>query len=175
MPIDDFPGRRNWGYDGVLPFAPDRCLRDTRRLEGADRRRARARPDGLSRRGLQSLRPGRELLCAATRRNSFATTSQTPWGAAIDFRQAQVRRFFIENALYWLMEFRFDGLRSMRSTRSPTGLARRNGCAGPRRPCEKDRHVHLVLEHDGNDRGSPAARLRRASGTMMPTTYCTCC
>ena len=41
----------------------------------------------------------------------FRTTRHTPWGAAIDFRVPEVRRFFAENALYWLIEFRFDGLR----------------------------------------------------------------
>ena len=42
MPIGDFPGRHNWGYDGVLPFAPDRRIRHARGPEGADRRRARS-------------------------------------------------------------------------------------------------------------------------------------
>ena len=41
----------------------------------------------------------------------MATKTTTPWGPAIDFRREQVRQFFTENALYWLMEYRFDGLR----------------------------------------------------------------
>ncbi len=41
----------------------------------------------------------------------FRDDIATPWGAAIDFRRPEVRRFFTENALYWLMEYRFDGLR----------------------------------------------------------------
>src|SRR5258708_40181805 len=41
----------------------------------------------------------------------FRDDITTPWGGAIDFRRPEVRRFFAENALYWLMEYRFDGLR----------------------------------------------------------------
>ena len=58
MPIADFAGSRNWGYDGVLPYRPGPALRHARRAEGADRRGARPRPDGLPRRGLQPLRAG---------------------------------------------------------------------------------------------------------------------
>ena len=41
----------------------------------------------------------------------FFTDAQTPWGGAIDYRVREVRAFAIENALYWLREYRFDGLR----------------------------------------------------------------
>src|SRR3546814_13139348 len=41
----------------------------------------------------------------------FTEDRHTPWGAAIDFRRRPVREFFIHNALYWLHEYRFDGLR----------------------------------------------------------------
>ena len=41
----------------------------------------------------------------------FRDDVATPWGPAIDFRRREVRRFFTENALYWLLEYRFDGLR----------------------------------------------------------------
>ena len=44
-------------------------------------------------------------------RSFFREDKHTPWGNAIDFRRDQVKRFFIENALYWLSEYRFDGLR----------------------------------------------------------------
>ena len=52
MPVADFPGRWNWGYDGVLLFAPELKLRATGGFEGIDRRRACARYHGFSRRGL---------------------------------------------------------------------------------------------------------------------------
>jgi maltooligosyltrehalose trehalohydrolase len=41
----------------------------------------------------------------------FRHDLETPWGAAIEFRRPEVRRFFTENVLYWIMEYRFDGLR----------------------------------------------------------------
>ena len=61
MPVADFFGRWNWGYDGVLLFAPDSAYGRPEDLQGADRRRPPARPDGVPRRGLQPLRPGGEL------------------------------------------------------------------------------------------------------------------
>ena len=61
MPLADFPGRWNWGYDGVLLVCAGFHLWPAGRPEGADRRRACARADGVSRRRLQSLRPGRKL------------------------------------------------------------------------------------------------------------------
>src|SRR5690606_33282621 len=106
----DFPGRRNWGYDGVLPYAPDRAygtpdelrlLIDTAHGLGLmvflDVVYNHFGPDGnyLS----------RYASCF------FRDDIETPWGPAIDFGQAPVRRFFAENALYWLREYRFDGLR----------------------------------------------------------------
>ena len=71
MPLADFAGRRNWGYDGVLLYAPDSAYGRPDDLQGADRCRARARADGVARRRLQSLRTRRELslsLCAGVLR-----------------------------------------------------------------------------------------------------------
>jgi malto-oligosyltrehalose trehalohydrolase len=150
MPINDFPGTRNWGYDGVLPFAPDRCYGspdDLKALIDAahqcplmvflDVVYNHFGPDGNY---LGSYAP-----------DFFRNDIDTPWGAAIDFRQPTVRRFFIENALYWLMEYRFDGLRfdAVHAIADPTFLDEM--AAEIRRTVEKGRHVHLMLEHDGND------------------------
>src|SRR5262249_27654117 len=109
MPINDFPGRRNWGYDGVLPFAPDASYGtpdDLKELIDAaheldlmmflDVVYNHFGPDGNY---LPSYAP-----------NMFRDDIATPWGAAIDFRVPEVRRFFAENAQFWLMEYRFDGL-----------------------------------------------------------------
>jgi maltooligosyltrehalose trehalohydrolase len=149
MPIADFPGQRNWGYDGVLPFAPDETYGTPGELKGlVDRAHALGLgvmldvvynhfgPDGN---WLGSY-------ASAFFRNDVAT----PWGAAIDFRRPEVRRFFIENALYWLMEYRFDGLRldAVHAIAAPDWL---DGLAAEvHRRVEPGRHVHLVLEHDGN-------------------------
>jgi maltooligosyltrehalose trehalohydrolase len=80
----------------------------------------------------------------------FRDDVKTPWGPAIDFRRPQVRQFFTENALYWLMEYRFDGLRfdAVHAITEPDWLDEM--AAAVRANVEKDRHVHLVLEHDGN-------------------------
>jgi malto-oligosyltrehalose trehalohydrolase len=83
----------------------------------------------------------------------FTDRHHTPWGAAIDFAQPAVREFFIHNALYWLNEFRFDGLRldaiHAIVDDSPKHILaeladRVRAASGP------DRHVHLVLENDAN-------------------------
>jgi maltooligosyltrehalose trehalohydrolase len=85
---------------------------------------------------------------------SFFTQAQTPWGSAIDYRVPQVRAFAIENALYWLCEYRFDGLRlDAVHTIAETGeismlhdLSRVVGDLA----AETGRHIHLVLENDDN-------------------------
>jgi len=92
----------------------------------------------------------------------FTDRYQTPWGAGIDFSVPEVREFFIANALYWLTEYRFDGLRldAVHAIRDDTGrhileeLADRVHAALP-----DDRRVHLVLENDKNQAGL----LKRAS------------
>jgi malto-oligosyltrehalose trehalohydrolase len=152
MPINDFSGRRNWGYDGVLPFAPDRaygtpdelkalidCAHELRLTMFLDVVYNHFGPDG-NYLGLYAPQ-------------FFRDDIKTPWGPAIDFRQPAVRRFFIENALYWLMEYRFDGLRfdAVHAIVDQDWLDEM--AAEIRRTVEPGRHVHLVLEHDGNEAG----------------------
>ena len=150
MPVNDFPGQRNWGYDGVLPFAPDRAYGTPDELK--------ALVDAAHGLGLMifldvvynHFGPGRELSRAPTRRASSATTSPRPGARAIDFRRPEVRRFFTENALYWLMEYRFDGLRfdAVHAIAEADWLDEM--AAEVRATVEPGRQVHLVLEHDGN-------------------------
>ena len=113
MPVADFPGGRNWGYDGVALFAPARCYGapdDLRRLVDEAHRLGLAifldvvynhlGPDGA--------------YTAALSKRFFSRRHQSPWGAGLNFdgpHSAHVRRFFIENALHWIHEYRFDGLR----------------------------------------------------------------
>src|SRR6266566_8774052 len=110
MPLADFPGRRNWGYDGVLPFAPDASYGTPAALK--------ALVDAAHERGLMILLDvvynhfgpdGNYLSLYAPQ--FFTERHHTPWGPAIDFSQRPVRDFFINNALYWLTEYQFDGLR----------------------------------------------------------------
>ncbi|HUG99551.1 MAG TPA: malto-oligosyltrehalose trehalohydrolase [Gammaproteobacteria bacterium] len=152
LPVADFPGRWNWGYDGVLLFAPDRAYgspEDLKRLI-----------DAAHGRGLMMLLDvvynhfgpdGNYLHVYA--REFFTADAQTPWGAAIDFRRAEVREFFIENALYWLDEYRFDGLRfdavHAIDERWRSGFLAELGARV--REAITGRHVHLVLENDANE------------------------
>src|SRR5690606_32170013 len=110
MPIAEFPGSRNWGYDGVLPFAPDASYGSPDELK--------ALVDDAHGLGLMvfldvvynHFGPDGNYL-GEYAKPFFRHDIHTPWGDAIDFRQPQVRQYFAENALYWIREFRFDGLR----------------------------------------------------------------
>ena len=149
MPVNDFPGARNWGYDGVLPFAPDSSYGSPDDLK--------ALVDAAHGLGLtmfldvvyNHFGPDGNYL-AAYAPAFFRDDIATPWGAAIDFRRPAVRRFFTENALYWLQEYRFDGLRfdAVHAISESDWLDEM--AAEVRRTVEPGRHVHLVLEHDGN-------------------------
>jgi malto-oligosyltrehalose trehalohydrolase len=113
MPLADFAGRRNWGYDGVLPYAPDSAYGRPEDLK--------ALVDAAHEAGLMIFLDvvynhfgpkGNYLGLYAPQ--FFTTRYRTPWGAAINFDgegSKWVRRYFIDNALYWLEEYRFDGLR----------------------------------------------------------------
>ena len=85
---------------------------------------------------------------------AFFTEAQTPWGSAIDYRVPQVRAFAIENALYWLREYRFDGLRlDAVHTIAELGeisMLHDLSVAVGELAAETGRHIHLVLENDDN-------------------------
>ncbi len=113
MPVADFPGQRNWGYDGVLPFAPDACYGEPADLV--------ALVDAAHERGLAMLLDvvynhfgpdGNYLHLYAPR--FFDARRNTPWGEAIAFDApdaAPVREFFVDNAVHWIRGYGFDGLR----------------------------------------------------------------
>jgi maltooligosyltrehalose trehalohydrolase len=155
MPLADFSGTRNWGYDGVLWYAPDSAY---------------GRPDDLKTlidqahlRGLMVFLDvvynhfGPEGNYLSRYAPTFFTEAQTPWGSAIDYRVPQVRAFAIENALYWLRHYRFDGLRLDAVHAIPEqgevsvlhDLSRAVGNFA----AETGRHIHLVLENDDNRAG----------------------
>ncbi|WP_019143007.1 malto-oligosyltrehalose trehalohydrolase [Noviherbaspirillum massiliense] len=149
MPVADFPGPRNWGYDGVLPYAPDAAygtpdelkhLVDTAHGLGMmvflDVVYNHFGPDGN--------------YLGAYAPSFFRDDIHTPWGQAIDFRRRQVRDFFTENALYWLIEFQFDGLRfdAVHAISEKDWLVEMAERIRATIPAE--RHVHLVLENDEN-------------------------
>ena len=149
MPIATFPGSRNWGYDGVLQFAPERAygtpdelkaLVDTAHALGVmvflDVVYNHFGPDGN--------------YLNAYARAFFRDDLETPWGAAIDFRRPEVKEFFIQNALYWINEFHFDGLRldALHAVTEQEWLPEL--ASDIRARIRPGRNIHLVMEHEDN-------------------------
>jgi maltooligosyltrehalose trehalohydrolase len=155
MPVAQFPGSRNWGYDGVFPFA----VQDSY-----------GGPDGLKRLVNACHRKGLAVVLDVVYNHLgpegnvlgsfgpyFDDACRTPWGKAINFDgpgSDEVRRFFIENALTWVRDFHFDALRldavhgiidvSARPFLEELGAAARAAAAELRRP------VHLIAESNIN-------------------------
>ncbi len=112
MPVAQFPGSRNWGYDGALPFAVQSSY---------------GGPEGLKRLvdachacGLAAVLDvvynhlGPEGNYLSEYGPYFTARYKTPWGLALNFDGPDcdpVRAYFVENALHWLAEYHFDGLR----------------------------------------------------------------
>jgi maltooligosyltrehalose trehalohydrolase len=152
MPLADFSGRWNWGYDGVLLFAPDSSY---------------GRPEDLKTlideahlRGLMVFLDvvynhfGPEGNYLSHYAPQFFTEAHTPWGSAIDYRIAEVRAFAIENALHWLEHYRFDGLRldavhAIVEPGEPRVLEELSRAVGDL-ATRTGRQIHLVLENDDN-------------------------
>jgi maltooligosyltrehalose trehalohydrolase len=152
MPVADFPGRWNWGYDGVLIYAPDSTYGSPDDL--------RALVDAAHARSLMVFLDvvynhfgpqGNYLNRYAP---SFFAPAHTPWGTAIDYRVPQVRAFIIDNALHWLDRYRLDGLRldavhAFVEPGAPSILQDLSKAVG-RFASATGRTVHLMLENDSN-------------------------
>ncbi len=112
MPVAQFPGTRNWGYDGVYPFAPQESY---------------GGPDGLKKLISACHREGLAVILDVVYNHLgpegnylgsfapyFTDRYKTPWGEAINFDgpySDEVRRYFIDNARYWVTEYHIDALR----------------------------------------------------------------
>ena len=166
MPVAAFPGVRNWGYDGVLAFAPQASY---------------GRPEELKALIAAAHRHGLAVILDVVYNHFgpegnylhryapqfFNEQRHTPWGAAINFDgpdSRTVRDFFLHNALYWLEEFHFDGLRldaihAVYDASEPhiVNEIARAARAGPGR----SRNLYLTLENFDNavrflgDEGAP--------------------
>ncbi|NHO34015.1 malto-oligosyltrehalose trehalohydrolase [Acetobacter fallax] len=152
MPLSEFPGDRNWGYDGVFPFAPESSY---------------GTPDDLKYLIDQAHRFGLMIFLdvvynhfgpdgnyiALYAPEFFSENEHTLWGSAIDFTRSQVREFFLDNALYWIMEFRFDGLRfdAVQAITERNWLEELHKVISD--TIEAGRFVHLILENENNDAG----------------------
>ena len=149
MPISEYPGQRNWGYDGVFPFAPHSSLGTPDQLKQLI--------DEAHGRGIMVFLDvvynhfgphGNYLGDYAG--DFFREDLSTPWGASIDFRRPEVVDFFCENALMWLTDYRMDGLRldAVHAIQDPEFLTR--FAERVRDSLPSDRHVHLMLENEHN-------------------------
>lgn len=153
MPVAEFPGRKNWGYDGVMPYAPDSSYGRPEDLK--------ALVEAAHARGLMVLLDvvynhfgpeGNYLSLYAP--SFFTRRHKTPWGAGLNFdgpESRPVRDFVIQNAIYWTRQFHLDGLRldavHAILDDSPRHILRElaesvRAAAG--------RPVHLILENEEN-------------------------
>ncbi len=155
MPLSDFPGARNWGYDGVLPFAPDSSY---------------GRPENLKQL-IQSAHAKGLMVFLDVVYNHFGPDGnylhlyapqfftdrhKTPWGDAINFdgpESRTVRDFFIQNALYWLEEYHLDGLR-LDAVHAIVDDSKnhilKELAQTVRQRFGEERFVHLILENGDN-------------------------
>ena len=169
MPVAQFPGDRNWGYDGAYPYAAQNTY---------------GGPDGLQRlvdaahkRGLavaldvvyNHLGPEGNYLGAYA--EYFTDRYRTPWGDALNYDgpgSDEVRRYFIENALYWIREFHIDALRldaihGIFDFSARPFLAELKEAVGELRR-SVGRQVYLIAESDLNDRKIISSRERGGYG-----------
>jgi maltooligosyltrehalose trehalohydrolase len=158
MPVAAFPGARNWGYDGVGLYAPHVAY------GGSDGMKRLV--DACHAAGLAVVLDvvynhlGPEGCYLADFGPYFSSRHKTPWGDALNFDGADsddVRRFFIDNALYWLHEYHVDGLRldaihGIVDTSARHVLAElADAFHGPEGAASLGRRAFLIAESDFND------------------------
>ncbi len=154
MPISDFPGGYNWGYDGVLPYAPDSSYgRPEDFMALVDAAHARGicvfldvvynhfGPDG-------NYIPNYAPL--------FTERHKTPWGSGINYDgegSTPVREFVIQNAIYWITQFQLDGLRldAVHAIKDDSQEHLLYELARRVREAAGERHVHLIVENEDNN------------------------
>ncbi len=156
MPVAQFPGERNWGYDGVYPFAPQASY---------------GGPDSLKRLISSCHRAGIAVILDVVYNHLgpegnyldcfgpyFTDKYRTPWGKAVNFdgRYSDgVRRFFLENARHWFDRFHIDGLR-LDAVHSIFDMSARPflgelAVETERYALEQGRRVWLIAESNLND------------------------
>ncbi|WP_076998363.1 malto-oligosyltrehalose trehalohydrolase [Variovorax sp. KK3] len=161
MPIAAFPGKRSWGYDGVLHYAPAASYGTPDELkafvDAAHGLNMMVMLDVV----YNHFGPEGNYLHAYCP-EFFNPEHQTPWGSAINFdaeRSRGVRDFFLHNAIFWLQEYQFDGLR-MDAIHAICDTSVSD--EGERRHIVNeisdvvgdvpgdDREIHVVVENDAN-------------------------
>ncbi|GAB4337572.1 MAG: malto-oligosyltrehalose trehalohydrolase [Dehalococcoidia bacterium] len=155
MPVAQFPGTRNWGYDGASPFAPQDSY---------------GGPEGLHRLVDAAHRHGIAVVLDVVYNHLgpegnylgrfgpyFTDRYHTPWGSAINFEghgADEVRRYFIENALMWVTDYHIDALRldavhAIFDASAMPFLAELAGAIHSR-AAKLHRHIYLIAESDLN-------------------------
>lgn len=156
MPVAQFPGTRNWGYDGVHPFAPQNSYGGPAGLKRL--------VDAAHAAGLAVILDvvynhlGPEGNYLADFGPYFTDHYHTPWGDAVNFDgpdSDDVRRYFADNACYWVSEFHVDGLR-LDAVHAIYDFSARHIlgelAAGVHEVAAAlDRTVHVIAESDLND------------------------
>ena len=161
MPVADFAGERNWGYDGVALFAPAHSYGRPEDLA--------AFVDAAHARGLavildvvyNHLGPSGNYF-GTYAPAYFTTKHKTPWGDALDYENAELRVLVLENAEQWIRDYHFDGLR-LDATHAIIDDSERHvlsALADCARACASEREVVLIAEDERNDAKlvRPAAR-----------------
>jgi len=156
MPLAQFPGARNWGYDGVYPYAVHTAYGGPLALKRL--------VDACHQHGLavtldvvyNHLGPEGNYLSSFG--PYFTDRYKTPWGDALNFdlqMSDEVRRYFIDNALYWITEFHVDALRldAVHAVIDSSALpfVEQLSLAVHERAKELDREVQVIAESDRND------------------------
>jgi maltooligosyltrehalose trehalohydrolase len=156
MPVAEFPGTRNWGYDGVSPYAPQSSY---------------GGPEGLRRLVDAAHRAGLAVLLDVVYNHLgpegnylrefgpyFSDRYRTAWGEGFNLDgpdSDEVRRYLVENAVYWIREFHLDGLRLDAADRivdlSPVHLAEELGAAVHAEGAAQGRRTVVIAEIDSND------------------------
>jgi len=167
MPVAQFPGERNWGYDGAYPFAVQNSYGGPAGLkalvEACHARRLAVVLDVV----YNHLGPEGNYL--AQFGPYFTDAYRTPWGQAINFdgpESDEVRRYFIENALYWTKDFHIDALRldAIHAIVDPSArpVLEELAAAVHRQARQLKRRIYVIAESDRND--SRIIRRRAAGG-----------
>ncbi|MFK0335362.1 malto-oligosyltrehalose trehalohydrolase [Rhizobium sp. NPDC090275] len=153
MPVADFRGGRGWGYDGVLPYAPESSY---------------GRPEDLK--ALIDAAHEREICCfldvvynhfgpdgnyIPAYAPLFSDKHSSPWGDGVNYDDegsSEVRKFVVENVAYWINEFRFDGLRfdAVHAIKDDSDQHLLALIASTAKEAAGDRHVHLIVENEDN-------------------------
>lgn len=154
MPLSEFPGRYSWGYDGVLPYAPDSSYGRPEDLM--------ALVDAAHERGISvfldvvynHFGPDGNYIPAYA--PLFTDHHKTPWGNGINYDgdgSEMIREFIIENAIYWITEFRLDGFRfdAVHAIKDDSAEHLLHALARRIRAAAGGRHVHLIVENEENN------------------------